>query len=186
MGISYALVLACDLLPDASDVGPKTIIRLKRALTHWKETGEYLVVAASFSTASLHVNQSTAMANMMADWLKERGCTEVVVLRALMFNTRGETDAFFELEHSLTIVSASWHLRRVKIQLLSDYGFTFVRSLSFVSVDQHQMSRKEKFILEPLKLGFEVFTFKWRRSARNWLWNKIVRLLKRFGISLSY
>ena len=184
MNISYALVLACDLLPDGSDIGPQTVLRLQRALQHWQETKEHLVVAASFSPA--HPNQPTAMANMMCDWLKQHGCQDVVVLRAQMFNTRGETDAFFELQNANTIISAPWHLRRVKIQLISDYGRDFVSSLNFVSADEHKMSRKEKFVLEPLKLGFEAFTFKWSRAARNWLWDKIVRSLMVFGISLSY
>ncbi len=184
MHVSYALVLACDLLLDGSDIGPKTILRLEQGLQHWKKTGEHLVVAASFSPH--HPTQPTAMANMMADWLKVHGCTDVVVLRAKMFNTRGETDAFFQLKGASTIISAPWHLRRVKVQLWSDCGLKFVRSLNFVSADRHTMSRKERFFLEPSKLAFEVITIKWPRTARNWLWDKIVRLLLLGGVSLSY
>lgn len=184
MSISYALVLACDLLPDGSDIGPKTILRLRRALLHWEETGDCLVIAASFSRN--HPKQRTAMGNMMADWLHAHGCYDVVVLRALMFNTRGETDAFFELVGFKTIISASWHLRRVKIQLKSDFGSAFVKQLNFVSADAHQMSLKERFILEPSKLIFECVTFKWPRPARNWLWDKIVGLFSSTGIRLSY
>lgn len=184
MSITYALVLACDLLPDGSNIGPKTIMRLECALQHWELTGEHLVVAASFSPR--HPYQAKRMSGMMADWLEEHGCTDVIIFQAEMFNTRGETDSFFTLDNARTIISAPWHLRRVKVQLLSDHDSDFVKALQFVPVEKNRMSMKEKFILEPLKLGFELATIKCSRPTRDWMWTKVTKCSVVLGFNLSY
>ncbi len=171
------LVLACDLALDGNQLGPKTIKRLTRGLEHHRETGDTLVVAASFSPD--FPEQRRSMAVMMAAWLNEHGCSNVVVLNAKAFNTRGELDAFFELkvDGERTIISAPYHLRRTRLIVWQMFGWQQLRSTRFVAVDDDTLSMKET-ILEPLKLVHVLLPPSWRDPA--------VALVRKLGINPSW
>ena len=66
----YVLILACDLLPDGSDIGFVTQTRLQAGLEHCIIMDATPVVAASWSPR--HPAQSQTMSRMMADWLERR------------------------------------------------------------------------------------------------------------------
>lgn len=176
--MSYALVLACDLTPDGLELGPKTILRLRRGLAHALDTGDRLVVAASMSPR--HPDQPKPMAEMMAEWLYTEGLQDVSVLRAPIFNTRGELRAFFTLSDAEVIISAPWHLRRTKLLVWQEWGRKQMRSLQYIPVPEHRMSAKERFLLEPLKLSFEVAMLATPASYRMRIWQRGVSLISRF------
>ncbi len=180
----YALVLACDLTKDGQELGPKTILRLKRALKHHHDTHERLVVAASWSPS--HPTQPKPMADMMAAWLYEHGCSDVCIRTATLFNTRGELREFFSLSSPNSIISAPWHLKRVKLLIAQDYGRGSVDMLTYVPVEEHVMSTKERFLLEPLKLSFERLMLVTPRSWRLPLWRAGVKLLRTIGLNPSW
>ncbi|PIR95454.1 hypothetical protein COT93_02280 [Candidatus Falkowbacteria bacterium CG10_big_fil_rev_8_21_14_0_10_37_18] len=151
MGILQALILACDLTPDGTNLGPKTIARLERGLQHAQETGEQLVVAASWSPR--HPQQSVTMAEMMALWLQEHSYTDTVVRNATRFNTRGELEASHDVS---SIISDPLHLRRVRIMVRKMYGRQKARDINYIPTDESGMTTKGRF-LEPFKCGFLYF-----------------------------
>lgn len=178
---NIALVLACDLIGDGNQLGPKTILRLERAVEHHRATGDTLVVAASFSPD--FPQQRRGMAVMMAEWLNNVGCTNVIVLSAETFNSRGEVKAFFDYETqgTRTIISAPYHLRRVRMIIRKMYGPIFgpdkVFYTKYVKVTKDKLSVKEYF-LEPLKLLHVFLPQKLRGPA--------VRAVRACGINPSW
>ncbi len=89
---SYVLVLGCDLSEDGSELGPMSIARLEFALKYANSLSMILVLAAGMSPRPQHGNQKKTMAMMMADWLSQKNFYDVLVLRANVFNTRGELE----------------------------------------------------------------------------------------------
>lgn len=176
--MGYALVLACDLTPDGRQLGPRTILRLERAIEYVKKTGDFLVVAASRSPG--HPMQPKPMASMMADWLREKGVFEICTLTAQTFNTRGELKAFFTLPETSAIISAPWHLRRVRLLVWQEKGWCFMRRLKYVSVPKNTMSTKERFVLEPLKFMYEGLMLVTPAKYRVLIWKKVTGVLRRF------
>ncbi|OGG88773.1 hypothetical protein A2592_03115 [Candidatus Kaiserbacteria bacterium RIFOXYD1_FULL_42_15] len=148
MGIPQALILACDLTPDGTNLGQKTIARLERGLRHAQETGERLIVAASWSPR--HPQQPSAMAEMMASWLKEHGYTDTVVRQATRFNTRGELDVVPDVD---SIISDPLHLKRVRIMIRQMYGRRKARDVNYVPTTETSMTAKGR-LLEPFKCAF--------------------------------
>lgn len=185
-----ALVLAQDMNEQGTDIGPRTAIRLTRALQHWRETGEQLVVAAGMSPR--HPYQPCLMAEMMHDWLVENCCTGVAVLRnATLFNTEGELKAFFSSENDTlvgyrsSIISAPWHLIRVRDQVKSFFGRSTLDQLQWINVHANVKSKKDQ-ILEPIKRGFFLATQHMSEESRHRLWLSGIQTLNRVGINSSY
>lgn len=176
-----ALVLGQDLNEEGTDIGPRTVLRLREAFSHYQRTGEVLVVAAGFSPR--HKNQKVTMAQMMAEYLWSLGECKVLVLEARLFNTRGELEAFFLLEGARTIISAPWHLRRVRIMIDQEFGRGRLETLRFVAVEKNVMTFKERFFLEPLKCLFVRFV---PNDKRDKLWYKATFISKKMGINISY
>lgn len=185
--MGLALVLACDLVGDGNELGPKTIRRLLQGVEHHRATGDTLVVAASYSPD--FPEQRKSMAVMMAEWLNAVGCTNVVVLNAKTFDSRGELRAFYEYaelnhEPELTIISAGYHLRRVKLIIREMYGPIvgpgLVYNTRFVRATADKLSGKE-FILEPLKLVHVYLPPGWRDRAV-----RAVRAVRALGINPSW
>jgi len=161
-----ALVLGCDLTPDGSDIGPLTIARLARALQHHKETGEQLVVAASWSPR--HPKQKFTMANLMSGWLRENGYFDALVLEAKRFNTRGELQAWFASDRVCSsIISDPLHLRRTKIIVRKMKGKQFADLLVYVPTEAPAMTVKGQ-MLEPLKRAFLYLPF-WAQDGMIYL-----------------
>ncbi|MFN3188099.1 MAG: YdcF family protein [Candidatus Paceibacteria bacterium] len=175
MGNPHALILACDLTPDGTKLGPKTIARLERALQHVQETGERLVVAASWSPR--HPQQSVSMAKMMAAWLQERGYAETVVREATRFNTRGELEVSPDVS---SIISDPLHLRRARIMVRRMYGCQKALDIKYVATEATTMTTKGR-LLEPLKCAF-LYTPLWFQDGVTYLLHRT--LLRR--INLSY
>ena len=175
MGIPQALILACDLTPDGTRLGPKSIARLERGLLHAQETGEQLVVAGSWSPR--HPQQPVAMAEMMADWLRGRGYADTVVRHATRFNTRGELDVVPDAD---SVISDSLHLKRVRIMIRQMYGRRKARDVNYVPTTETSMTTKGR-MLEPLKCAF-LFTPLWFQDGVIYLLHRTP--LRR--INLSY
>ncbi len=188
--VKSALVLAQDLNEEGTDIGPRTVIRLTQALSHWHNTGEQLVVAAGMSPR--HPDQPRLMAEMMHDWLMYHGCTRVAILHdAPQFSTVGELKAFFnpanrELvgQHS-SIISAPWHLRRTRIQVKIFWGQERVDSMHWVEVLNNPMTLKDR-IFEPIKTFFWWYTKDWSEEKRDKAWLAGIRAFDRVGINSSY
>lgn len=149
--MEYALVLACDLTPDGQALGPATLARLQRGLTYARETGVRLVVAGSWSPR--HPQQSKPMAEMMADWLVVQGQIDVCVLRARVFNTRGELSVACQLTSLQAIISDPLHLKRVKIILQRLKGCDYAESLEYVPTPETSMTDRGQS-LELAKCAF--------------------------------
>lgn len=188
--LKSALALGQDLKEEGTDIGPRTIIRLERALSHWRDTGEQIVVAAGMSPR--HPDQPCLMADMMHDWLVEQGCTRVAVLRnATLFNTEGELKAFFSPTNDVivgcrsSIISAPWHLVRVRDQVKAFFGREIVKDLKWIDVPLNVMSRKDR-ILEPIKRLFFLSTKHLPDETRHRLWHSGIQTLNRVGINSSY
>lgn len=162
---NIALVLACDLVSNGKRLGPKTIARLRAALKYQRATGVALVVAASF--APNFPEQRESMAQMMASWLYARGCRNICMLLAPEFNTRGELQAFFQLNTSgqRSIISADYQLRRTKLLVRQMYGRQVAESINYIVVEADKASTKEKYLLEPLKLIHVYLPAAWREAA---------------------
>jgi len=180
MGTSYALVLACDLTPDGTGLGPQTILRLERGLQYTQQTGDRLVVAASWSPR--HPHQPKAMAEMMAEWLSERGCVDVCVLRARTFRTKGETAAFLGLTDAVAIVSDPLHLVRTKALIARTHGRGVAERLRYVPTDAPAMSRWGQR-LEPVKLWYVRHI---PLAVDDVVWRTVTWVTVRLKINLSY
>lgn len=165
MSGGLALVLACDLAGDGNELGRKTITRLLRAMEHHKVSGDTLAVAASFSPD--FPKQREAMAVMMAEWLRQAGCTRMVVLRAETFNTLGELVVFYEYAYScgaypVSVITAPYHWRRMRRLIRRDFGPDKLTVTRFVPVLLDTPTKWERFVLEPLKLLLVYLPQGWR------------------------
>lgn len=186
----YALVLAQDLSADGTQLGPRTIMRLEAALKYCEENDARPVVAAGVSPN--HPQQRRSMREMMWEWFIEHGRSDVFVTSdPPMFNTLGELMALYN-DHSewfsngtLSIVSAPWHLRRVKllIRILNSRN----ENLTFtpVKVEGNKMSPWD-VLLEPLKLAYW-----WSMRFRSHKeivskWKKRKKSTLKIGINTSY
>jgi hypothetical protein len=164
------LVLACDLTDDGSALGWHTLARLEAAVSWQQRTGGVLVVAATRSP--YHSDQTATMAVMMALWLREQGVTEVCVLDAATFNTRGELAAFMAVPaKSRTIISAWWHVPRVKVIVRQMFGAGRYRQTLFVSAWDDRPTPKQ-LVLEPVKYVHVALPERWRNGAQQ-LWEKL-------------
>jgi DUF218 domain len=152
------LALGCDLLDDGNTLGPRHISRLSHAHDVAKKQGATLCVAAGFSPA--HPKQRDSMAVMSKEWLEARGAmVPIEVLENVpSFNTRGELQRFIEYAKEvrerdgvvqLTIVSASWHIPRVKAIFLAEFGDRLTNTVKFEGSEE---SFPVKYrIYEPIK-----------------------------------
>lgn len=188
--LKSALVLAQDMNEEGTDIGPRTKTRLTRALQHWYETGEQLVVGAGMSPR--HPNQPQLMAEMMHDWLVEKCCTGIAVLHnASLFNTEGEIKAFFHPKNDMlvgyrsSVISASWHLVRVRDQVRSFFGRETLEQLNWISVPDNKMTKKDR-LLEPIKRSFFLATQHLSEETRHRLWVSGIGAFNRIGINSSY
>lgn len=175
----YVLVLGRDLTEDSLSLGPNTILRLQRALTHSAETGETIVVAAGWSPT--HPNQIQTMAEMMRDWLISSNNIAVVVLHALQFNSRGELEVFLKMEGAVSIITAPWHHLRVRLLVRQIAGRRVASQMNYVDSDD-KMSPKDKK-LEPKKLLFLRIVPPFLQPL---VWRTVTRILTKRGVRLSY
>lgn len=180
MSTRYALVLACDLTPDGAALGPQTILRLERGLRHANETGDRLVVAATYSPR--HPNQSEPMAELMATWLMERGCENVCVLRAPTFRTKGELAVFLSLPAASVIISDPVHLARTRALIERVHGPEVAERLEYVPTEAPAMSRWGQR-LEPMKLWYVRHV---PLSIDDAVWRTVTWVTVRLRINLSY
>jgi len=180
MGIRYALVLACDLTPDGTALGPQTILRLERGLRHAQSTGDRLVVAASYSPR--HPQQPEPMAEMMATWLMERGYENVCVLRAPTFRTKGELAVFLSFPAAAVIISDPVHLTRTRALIERTHGRRVAERLEYIATDAPAMSRWGRR-LEPVKLWYVRHI---PLGIDDAVWRTVTWVTVRLKINLSY
>ncbi len=166
----YTLVLGCDLSADGTALGPRTVGRLEVAILHYQlYPGRFKLVVAS-SRSPYHPNQEKTLGQMMAEYLRSKGCLEVTVLPAKEFNTCGEISAFIEFlwerdEENGFIVSASFHLKRVEVMLRRMYPQVMLpKHIRYLPVLDEQPTRKDK-LLEPLKTAQIYLPQRWRVRA---------------------
>lgn len=116
-----AIVLACDLTPEGL-LGKHTLARLERGLSWYRQNKGVVVVAAGRSP--YHPKLRATMAELMGGWLARHQCYNIDVRRATTFDTRGELTSFRQLtvDHYV-IISAWWHLPRVKLIVWQVFGF---------------------------------------------------------------
>jgi hypothetical protein len=172
VGIHYVLILACDLLPDGSDIGPVTIARLHEGLDHWVLTGATPIVAASWSPR--HPAQRQPMSNMMANWLEAAGSNHVLVLEAKRFNTKGELEALSHLEiDRLSIVSDGLHLQRVQVlvQRMQEKGLLKPFSVRYIATKKSSMTARGS-TLEGVKKAFVQYVPFWVQDSIVFLLHK--------------
>lgn len=152
------LALGCDLLDDGNTLGPRHISRLHRAYQEAVKQNATLCVAAGMSPA--HPKQRLTMAAMSAAWLETRGA--IVPIEVLentpSFNTRGELQRFMQFAKEvrardgavqLTIVSAWWHIKRVKAIFRAEFGDKLANTVKFVGSEEDFPLKYRLF--EPIK-----------------------------------
>lgn len=185
--IEHCLVLGADLAGDGNELGPKTLLRLQKVLLYKafceKNRVEVsFVVAASFSPE--FPDQKETMAKMMADWLRQNGCVNVVELRAETFNTIGELKVFYKHTDDndavfISVLTAPYHWRRMRHLIRREFRREFGRrsrleKTCFVACERDRPTAKELFILEPLKLLLIYLPRSWRTG--------LVRLARVVGL----
>ena len=155
------LVLGRDMNATGTDIGPEVTLILDAALNHHKQTGSKLVVAAGFSPD--FPNQPRSYAAMMADWLTQRGATDVEVLSAAEFNTYGELAVYHTFcaenhEDFPEVMGFDWHLLRVRLEArrVGDWS----SNLRFVPV-MAPMPLFDMFV-EPLKVLKHLLPRRWQ------------------------
>jgi DUF218 domain len=148
---NLTLCLLCDLSVDEQSLGPKSLLRLRAAHQYAGTANSWIVVAAGMSPS--HPRQPIAMAKMAHRQLAEWGFTNVIVLEASTFNTRGELAAFLSLTTSgrRSVVSAEYHLMRTKVIIRQVYGRRLLSSLHFVVAQHDRLVTVREKVQEGLK-----------------------------------
>lgn len=160
--MGHTLVLGRDMNHDQTDVGPEVVSLLVKALVHFQETGNTLVVAPGYSPD--FPNQPRPYAEMMADWLRYKGCLDVVVLKACSFNTYGELEVFHDFKgEDKGVLGYDWHLRRARIDARRIGGRDWANSLRWESLPA-EMKRFDR-IIEPLKTVKSYLPRSWQLRA---------------------
>lgn len=149
----YALVLAYDLSSDGKTVGPGTIERLKAGADYAARHNYKIITTAAKPPQS---DDEQTMSEMMSDWLSDNNFLGSDALVAEEFNSRGEVLKFMKLSKPCAMVSAPWHLARLRLIVLLYFGLSKMHSIEFVPAFGTHGTLKERYILEPLKCLNEI------------------------------
>lgn len=145
------LILGGDLLDEVT-LGPMTENRVRKGIALARDMKAHLYVAAGFYPE--YKDGTYSMGALMARAITSAGLEVSLIGPDTDFNTRGELRVFMSAvptDVQKVVVSASWHLPRVRKIIAKEWGKEIARSFDYVGSDDPFTIRLA--VLEALKSG---------------------------------